>query len=99
VQTLRNRIKEIRKEHGLTLDSLASKSGLNKLTILRAEKQDVNNSKMRVDTFLTIATSMGVTLYDLFGMDEDEEVSKSIQRKKEESLKMIAEAMDIEVAL
>lgn len=65
------RIKEKRKELGLSLEQLATKLGKNRSTIYRYENGDIEN--MPLDILVPIADALNVTPAYLMGWDNDEE--------------------------
>lgn len=67
--TVGERIKERRKELGITADTIAEKLGVSRSTIFRYEKGDIE--KLPVDVLEPIATILHTTPAYLMGWDDD----------------------------
>jgi transcriptional regulator with XRE-family HTH domain len=61
-QRVAARIVELRKKRGMTQEDLASKTGLNRVTLARLEQA---RHQPTLDTLDVIARALGVTLVDL----------------------------------
>ena len=104
---MKNRIKEIRMEKAVTVDNLAEMSGLNRSTIMKAEKQsDLSATRMGLGAFVKIAKALDVSIFELL----DAETEISIQTKerirmemdcfnleKGDIVKRVARALNVEV--
>ena len=62
------RVRELRKEKGMTIEELAERSGLTKLQIGRIERGQVNTS---IDSCNRIAIALGLSISQLFVLDEE----------------------------
>ena len=62
---MRNRIKEIRNMRGVSIDKLAATSGLNRSTIMKAEQEEVDTTRVSLGTFNAIANALEVSLMEL----------------------------------
>ena len=58
------KLKEIRKEHGMTQEQLAKATGIHRVTIAKYEAQKVDPTTECAER---IATALGVTVDDLIG--------------------------------
>lgn len=67
VKRLRYRIREIRKEKGLTTYELAQKAGITRVALWRIEN---NQSDAKASTLQNIADVLGVGIEELFLRDE-----------------------------
>lgn len=61
---MQNKLKEIRKEKGLTQVQLATKSGVSRMTIIGLESGRATVTK--TDTLLKLAEALGVTVSQIF---------------------------------
>lgn len=62
-----NNLKAIRKDKGLTQDQLAELSGLSRRVIGHLETNAINPP---IDTIISIAAALNVTIEELFGIEE-----------------------------
>ena len=60
---MKTRVRELRREQGMTVDALASKSGVSRATIWKLEKSDVKN--VSIGTLQKIAKALGVRTEEL----------------------------------
>lgn len=58
----KNRLKELRLEHGLSLVQLAEQSGIPHATCIKVEKDEENALKATVETYIKFAEFYGVSL-------------------------------------
>lgn len=61
---MENRVKELRKELGMTQEELAQKSGVSRQTIISIENG--SNDNVLVGTLAAIATALGTTVSKIF---------------------------------
>lgn len=61
------RIKEILKQKGMTMNDLALKLGINRVSLSVSIRRNANP---QIDTLIRIANSLGVELYELFERKE-----------------------------
>ena len=61
---MENRVKELRKELGMTQEELANKSGVSRQTIISIENGNAEN--VLVGTLAAIATALGTTVSEIF---------------------------------
>lgn len=80
------RIRDRRKELGMSADTLADKIGKNRATIFRYETGDIEN--LPIDTLEPIAKALGVKPSYLMGWDEEIETEIT---KAEDVMRLIAE--------
>ncbi len=73
--TIGQRIKERRKQAGLSVDELADRLGKNRATIYRYESDDIK--KLPVDMLEPIAKALGVTPADLLSCTENQKIGKT----------------------
>ena len=72
VSTVGRRIKERRKELGMTADDLARKIGKSRATVYRYEDGFIE--KLPVDVAKPVAEALGITLAELLGWDDNSTV-------------------------
>lgn len=60
------KLKNLRKEKGLSQEGLAKKAGLPQRKISEAE----NGKKLHINTYLKIAQGLGISLSELFELNE-----------------------------
>ncbi len=105
---VRNKIEEIRIAKQMTNDDVAAKSGLNKVTVIKAKKQNLETTRMALSTFIAIANAMDVTIFEL--LDSESDISKQAERmikvrtktfnrEKISALKKIAKSMGAEIEI
>lgn len=86
---LAQRIQEARKQAGLTLDQLATESGVSKTYLWELENDENAEKKPSADVLLRIATALKTTIAELMGLptvqanDRKVEISKSLQEFRE----------------
>ena len=62
---MKTRVRELRRERGLTVNSLAEKSGVSRATIWKLEQSEVKN--VSIGTMQKLAKALGVRTEDLIG--------------------------------
>ena len=87
---MRNRINEIRQEKGMSNYELAEKANINRVTIIKAEKQDIETTRMSLNTFLRIADALDVTIFELLDCDSD--LNKRFEKIKSIRMKSFSKA-------
>lgn len=63
-----NRLKQFRKEHGLSQEELAEKSGVSRVTISKLESGELSVSK--TTTLIQIADALGESVTAIFFADD-----------------------------
>jgi transcriptional regulator with XRE-family HTH domain len=103
---VRNRIKELRIKQGISVDKLAEMCGLSRSTVIKAEKQYIQTSRVGVGTFNQIAKALGVTLVELIDASEDVDANtqkaintrmKNFSKEKIRALKQMAKSLDLDI--
>lgn len=69
MSTIGRRIKERRKELGLSADALAQRIGKSRATVFRYENGEIE--KLPIDVAKPIAEALGLTLAELLGWDDN----------------------------
>ena len=83
--SLAERLREARKETGLTLDQLSDESGLSKTYLWELENDKESQKKPSADTLMKLVTPLRTTIADLLGRptvqvaEQNVEISDSLQ--------------------
>lgn len=83
--SLAERLREARKEAGLTLDQLSEESGLSKTYLWELENDKESQKKPSADTLIKLVTPLRTTIADLLGRptvqvaEQKVEISDSLQ--------------------
>src|SRR5215210_298547 len=70
-EELGGRVRELRRERGLTLEALAERSGVSRAMISKVERGEKNPTLV---VAVKVAEGLGVTLSELLGVEERREV-------------------------
>lgn len=62
---MKTRVRELRRERGMTVDALAGKSGVSRATIWKLEQSEVKN--VSIGTMQKLAKALGARTEDLIG--------------------------------
>ena len=105
-----NKIEQLRKARGLSMNELAKASGVNRSTIFAIEKiEDIRKSKCGISTIANIAESLGVSLVELLDtnpINSQRRIQSTLEKriaqfnkKKITMLKNIAKTMKVKITI